>query len=98
MEFFQQLYRVMKPGGVLLTYSSALPVRGAMLEAGFVIGETHTGHQMGNGTIAAKRLQNIDFPVPQSPDSRRNIPYRDPYLCATSKTILRNRQEAIKAD
>ena len=68
VEFFQQLYRVMKPGGVLLTYSSALPVRGAMLEAGFVIGETHTGHQMGNGTIAAKRLQNIDFPVPQSPD------------------------------
>jgi radical SAM protein (TIGR01212 family) len=96
VEFFQQLYRVMKPDGVLLTYSSSLPVRGAMLEAGFLIGETHPGHQMGDGTIAAKQPQDIEFPVPVNADTRRSIPYRDPYLCATSKTILRNRQEAIE--
>ena len=96
VEFFQQLYRVMKPDGVLLTYSSALPVRGAMLEAGFVIGETKPGHQMGNGTIAAKRLTDFAFPISKKPDSRRSLPYRDPHLCATSKTILRNRQEAIE--
>jgi radical SAM protein (TIGR01212 family) len=96
VEFFQQLYRVMKPNGVLLTYSSSLPVRGAMLDAGFLIGETHPDHQMGNGTIAAKRPQDIDFPVPVNADTRRSIPYRDPHLCATSKTILRNRQEAIE--
>jgi radical SAM protein (TIGR01212 family) len=94
VEFFQQLYRVMKPDGVLLTYASALPVRGAMLEAGFVIGETHPGQQMGNGTIAAKRPEDIEFPILGNFDQRRSIPYRDPHLCATSKTILRNRQEA----
>jgi radical SAM protein (TIGR01212 family) len=94
VEFFQQLYRVMKPNGVLLTYSSALPVRGAMLEAGFVIGETKPGHQMGDGTIATKRPEDIEFPIIGNFDQRRSIPYRDPHLCATSKTILRNRQEA----
>jgi len=96
VEFFQQLYRVMKPDGVLLTYSSSLPVRGAMREAGFLIGETKPGHQMGNGTIAAKRPQDIKFPVSGNADARRSIPYRDPHLCATSKTILRNRQEAVE--
>jgi tRNA U34 5-methylaminomethyl-2-thiouridine-forming methyltransferase MnmC len=115
VEFFQQLYRVMKPDGVLLTYSSSLPVRGAMREAGFLIGETHPGHQMGDGTIAAKRPDDLEFPPERSErgsanaeqrpqgvailenfDERRSIPYRDSHLCATSKTILRNRQEAIE--
>lgn len=95
VEFFQQLYRVMKPDGVLLTYSSSLPVRGAMREAGFCIGETKPGHQMGNGTIAAKRPEDLIFPIIGTLNERRGVPYRDPYLCATSKTILRNRQEAV---
>jgi len=96
VEFFQQLYRVMKPDGVLLTYSSSLPVRGAMREAGFLIGETHPGHQMGDGTLAAKRPEDLVFPIIGTFDERRSIPYRDPYLCATAKSILRQRQEAIE--
>jgi len=96
VEFFQQLYRVLKPDGVLLTYASALPVRGAMRAAGFAVGATHPGQPMGDGTIAAKRAEDIEFPVPEAPDKRRNIPYRDPHLCATAKTILRNRQEAVE--
>jgi tRNA U34 5-methylaminomethyl-2-thiouridine-forming methyltransferase MnmC len=95
VEFFQQLYRVMKPDGVLLTYASALPVRGAMREAGFEIGETNPGHQMGNGTIAAKNKTALTgFPIIGILDERRSIPYRDPYLCAPAKTILRDRQES----
>ncbi len=96
VEFFQQLYRVLKPDGVLLTYASALPVRGAMRAAGFTVGATHPGQPMGDGTIAAKRAEDIECPVPEAPDKRRNIPYRDPHLCATAKTILRNRQEAVE--
>lgn len=95
VEFFQQLYRVLKLNGVLLTYSAALPVRGAMLEAGFCIGETKPGCQMGNGTIAARRQSNLAFPIIEPFIARRGIPYRDPHLCATSKTILRNRQELV---
>ncbi len=97
VEFFQQLYRVMKPSGVLLTYSSSLPVRGAMREAGFCIGETKPGQPMGNGTIAAKCSENLVFRIVKPFDQRRCIPYRDPYLCATSKTILRQRQEALES-
>jgi radical SAM protein (TIGR01212 family) len=97
VEFFQQLYRVMKPDGVLLTYASALPVRGAMREAGFEIGETNPGHQMGNGTIAAKNKTALNgSPIIGILDERRSIPYRDPYLCAPAKIILRNRQESAE--
>jgi radical SAM protein (TIGR01212 family) len=97
VEFFQQLYRVMKPDGVLLTYSSSLPVRGAMRTAGFEIGETHPGHQMGNGTMAAKNKTALTgFPIIGILDERRSMPYRDPYLCAPAKIILRNRQESAE--
>ncbi|MDK2858562.1 MAG: uncharacterized protein PWQ89_1681 [Verrucomicrobiota bacterium] len=96
VEFFRELFRAIKPDGVLLTYSSALPVRGAMREAGFQIGETHPGHRMGNGTLASRRPANIEFPLIGIFDERRSIPYRDPHLCATSKTILRLRQELIE--
>jgi radical SAM protein (TIGR01212 family) len=98
VEFFQQVFRVMKPDGVLLTYSSSLPVRGALREAGFLIGETHPGHQMGDGTIASPSQLPSVFPTIGKMNERRSLPYRDPHLCATSKTILRNRQEAIETD
>lgn len=98
VEFFQQLRRVMKPDGILLTYSSALPVRGALREAGFLIAETHPGRRMSNGTAAAKTGAALaGFEAIGAPDPRRSIPYRDPHLCAPSKTILRMRQDAIEA-
>ena len=97
VEFFLQLRRVLKPEGVLLTYSSSQPVRGAMLEAGFFIGETHPGHRMGNGTIASPAELPSIFPSIGTLDERRSIPYRDEFLCATSKSILRQRQEAVEA-
>ncbi len=107
VEFFKQLQRVMKPDGVLLTYSSSQPVRGAMREAGFHIAETVPGHQMGNGTIAspvplptvgkAGGTPAVQVPTIGKLDERRSIPYRDEFLCATARAILRQRQEAIEA-
>ena len=99
VEFFQQLHRVMKPDGVLLTYSSSLPVRSAMREAGFFIAETEPGCRMGNGTIASPSEPPPVFPAIEQDaqvDQHRLIPYRDEFLCATSKAILRQRQEAIE--
>ena len=96
VEFFKQLHRVMKPDGVLLTYSSAAPVRGAMREAGFFIAETEPGQPMGNGTIAAKEKDALKLPMLGTFNERRSIPYRDEHLCATSKAILRQRQEAVE--
>lgn len=98
VEFFQQLNRVIKPDGLLLTYSSSQPVRSAMLEAGFYVAETVPGHHMGNGTIASKQKEAlIQFPNIGTLDKRRSIPYRDEFLCASSKTILRRRQESIES-
>ncbi len=101
VEFFRQLRRVLKPDGVLLTYSSSIPVRSAMREAGLHIAQTEPGHQMGNGTIASPSPfpDNGDEPVESigTFDERRSIPYRDEFLCATSRAILRQRQEAVEA-
>ena len=98
VEFFQQLYRVLRQDGVLLTYASALPVRGALREAGFIIGETHPGNRMGNGTIAARSADALGgFPLLDIPENRRSTPYRDPHLCATAKAILRQRQESVES-
>ena len=97
VEFFKHLHRVMKPDGVLLTYSPAAPVRGAMREAGFFVAETEPGHQMGNGTIASPSALPEKFPNIGTLEERRAIPYRDEHLCATSKAILRQRQEAVEA-
>ena len=98
VEFFKQLYRVMKPEGILCTYSSAAPVRGAIQEAGFFIAETEPGHRMGNGSAAAKSKTVLaGLPSIGPLDTRRSIPYRDEFLCATSKAILRQRQESVEA-
>ncbi|MFA5689098.1 MAG: TIGR01212 family radical SAM protein [Kiritimatiellales bacterium] len=97
VEFFRQLFRVLKPDGVLLTYSSSLPVRGAMHEAGFFTAETLPGNLMSNGTIAAKTIEPLaGFRIIEKEYSRRSTPYYDPHLCDTSKTILRRRQEMIE--
>ncbi|QHI70362.1 TIGR01212 family radical SAM protein [Tichowtungia aerotolerans] len=98
VDFFKQLHRVIKPNGVLLTYSSAAPVRGAMRKAGFLIAETEPGHNMGNGTVASPTQAELSgFSMIERNHERRAIPYRDPYLCATSKAILRQRQETVEA-
>jgi chorismate dehydratase len=38
VEFFQETYRLMSDTGILTTYSSALQIRMALVEAGFIIG------------------------------------------------------------
>lgn len=97
VDFFNQLRRVLKSDGALLTYSSAAPVHGAMEEAGFLFAETEPGHQMGKGTIAGLQKQTLDglMLITELP-VRRSTPYRDTYLCGTAKSILRQRQNAVE--
>lgn len=96
VEFFQHLRRIMKPNGILLTYSSAQPVRGALRNAGLHMARTEPGPTLANGTAAARDAGRLSEQSPIDPlDPRRSIPYRDPSLCAPAKTILRNRQQAL---
>ncbi|MEE9368462.1 MAG: TIGR01212 family radical SAM protein [Pontiella sp.] len=100
LDFFQKLKSVMKPDAVLLTYCAAIPVRSAMLEAGFFVGETKPIGRQRGGTIAAMRSEDIEIPLPDDElekirDTTRGLPYRDPYGVWTNKEILRDRQERI---
>jgi radical SAM protein (TIGR01212 family) len=100
LDFFRKLKTVMKPNAVLLTYCAALPVRAAMLEAGFFVGETKPIGRQRGGTIAALREEDIEIPLPDDElntiqNTTRGLPYRDPYGVWINKEILRDRQERI---
>ena len=100
VDFFRKLKTVMKPDAVLLTYCAAIPVRSAMLEAGFHVGETEPIGRQRGGTIAAMQQSDIGIPLPEHElkmihQTTRGLPYRDPFGVWTNKEILRDRQERI---
>jgi tRNA U34 5-methylaminomethyl-2-thiouridine-forming methyltransferase MnmC len=100
VDFLKKLRRVMKPDAVMLTYCAAIPVRSAMMEAGFFVGETAPIGRQRGGTIAAMRAEDIEIPLPDHEinmirDTTRGLPYRDPYGVWTNKEILRDRQDRI---
>lgn len=102
VDFFRKLKAIMKPGGVLLTYCAALPVRSGLMEAGFFVGETQPVGRARGGTIAALRAEEIELPLAESEletirATTRGLPYRDPHGIRTNKEILRDRQERILA-
>lgn len=100
VDFFRELYRVMKPTAALLTYCAAIPVRSGLLKAQFCIGETAPVGRARGGTIATKDPGLIEIQIPEPElgaiqNTARGIPYRDPYLCWTNKQILRHRQDRV---
>ncbi|MFC1467528.1 TIGR01212 family radical SAM protein [Verrucomicrobiota bacterium] len=100
VDFFRELYRVMKPDASLFTYCAALPVRSGLLEAGFYVGETEAVGRARGGTIASKNADDISLQISETEldairNTTRGLPYRDPYLCWTNKQILRHRQELV---
>ncbi len=101
LDFFQKIKNVIKKDGVLLTYASAIPVRSALLKAGFFVGETEPVARKRSGTIASLDKNQItkELPVEELAriNSLRGIPYRDPYGIWSNKEILRERQEKIIA-
>lgn len=100
LDFFRKLKRVMKSDAVLLTYCAAIPVRAALLEAGFHVGETAPIGRQRGGTIAAMQSSDIEIPLPDHElqmiqETTRGLCYRDPNGVWSNKEILRNRQERI---
>lgn len=101
LEFFLVLKNLLKNDGVILTYTSASPVRSAMLQAGFYIGE---GPQFGRsgGTIAAKNPEIIEKSLSYDDErmialSDAGIPFRDQQLRETSDKIIKRREEERKS-
>lgn len=71
-DFFKEIYRVMKPCGVLTTYSCARTVRDNLKEVGFKVTDGPCVHRRGPSTIATKLLKKFD---------------QNPILCSSSDSI-----------
>jgi len=77
------LARVIKDDGILTTYTSAAPVRSAMIEAGFHVGEGPSFGRRG-GTIASLSGDERMIAL-----SDVGIPYTDPSLADSRDEIIR---------
>ncbi|MEM4526060.1 MAG: MnmC family methyltransferase, partial [Methanothermobacter sp.] len=95
LEFILELARVIKDDGILTTYTSAAPVRSAMIEAGFHICEGPRFGRKRGGTIASLKPMRESL----SWDDERmialtdvGIPYRDPNLEDNREKIIERRE------
>ncbi len=99
VEFFRDLSRVMRTGAVLTTYSSAIQVRRAMLEADFFIGRGPSVGKKKEGTLASK---SGNIPLLSSEEIAalladvKSTPYRDRDGNASREEILKQRKDFIK--
>ncbi len=100
VEFFTEVRRLIDPEGVLTTYSSALQIRAALLEAGFRIGRGPSVGPKREGTLASVRGAISFFSAEELvslKEDHRSIPYRDPELHDLRGSILERRLAEIQA-
>jgi len=100
LEFFYILYEKLKDNGTVLTYTSAAPVRSAMIQAGFQLGEGPAFGRTG-GTTASPSLENIQKPLSMDDErmialSDAGVPFRDPKLNDSSIKIAKRREDERK--
>ena len=99
--FLRQLRRVLARDGVLVTYSSAFPVRGALLKLGFAVGETTPFGRKRGGTIAAFDPAQIETPLSAKEraiilSSTAGLPYSDRTLETTKPEIQARRERILR--
>ncbi|MDH4129623.1 MAG: MnmC family methyltransferase [Spirochaetota bacterium] len=100
-DFFKLLKSKTLSNGVLVTYSSALPVRSGLLKSYNYIYESDPIGRRRGGTIASiehlpdkKPISEQDYYLLTHSDGK--IPYRDPKLNSTSSLILARRDKIVK--
>lgn len=94
-EFLSRVRTLLKEDGIILTYTSAAPVRYVLLDAGLEVGE---GPAMGRsgGTIASFNPKRISKSLEDNDErmialSDAGIPFRDPELNLSPERIIENR-------
>jgi tRNA U34 5-methylaminomethyl-2-thiouridine-forming methyltransferase MnmC len=98
VEFFKEVYRTMYLKGILTTYSSALHIRGALLEAGFSIGRGPSVGGKKEGTLASKSRAIALFSDDDLRKLKENIkstPYRDITGESSREEILKRRLDEM---
>jgi tRNA U34 5-methylaminomethyl-2-thiouridine-forming methyltransferase MnmC len=91
-DFFKALKQIIKKDGLILTYTSAAPVRSAFIEAGFNVGEGPTFGRKRGGTIACISPELINKDLLKDDErmialSDAGTPFRDPDLNDSSQSI-----------
>ncbi|WP_418393294.1 TIGR01212 family radical SAM protein [Victivallis lenta] len=99
-DFVRALARALKPGGVLVSYSSAYPYRGALLRAGLAVGESEPFGRKRGGTVAAFDPSLPPLPLPEKERgiilaSTAGTPFRDPSLHGTREELFRRRDALV---
>ncbi len=99
IHFFMEMYRVMKNGAILTTYSSAPHVRTAMLEAGLTVGRGPSVGGKREGTLASKgcairSLSSSEINAIRS--NQKSVPFRDSTLTDPRENIREMRREEIR--
>ncbi len=105
LDFFNALKQVIKTDGLILTYTSAAPVRSAFIEAGFNLGETPRFGRKKGGTIASISSELILKDLSMEDErmialSDVGVPFRDPQLNSDSRFIKErraNERELLRA-
>jgi len=100
LHFFRQERRLLSLGGVIVTYSNALPVRAALLRCDLWVTETKPYGRSKGGTIAFCKssspvfLPSKDQTILESTTAR--VPYSDPLGSWSRKRILLHRDRVVK--
>lgn len=102
LEFFLILKNLLKDDGVILTYTSASPVRSAMVHAGLQVGEGPVFGRKSGGTVASKNPEIIEKLLSDNDErmialSDAGVPFRDPELNGSSDEIRKRRENERKS-
>ncbi|WP_456436067.1 tRNA (5-methylaminomethyl-2-thiouridine)(34)-methyltransferase MnmD [Thermovibrio ammonificans] len=94
-EFFRELRRLIKPEGILATYSAATPVRRALHMAGFGVREGVAVGRKSRSTVASPSFETEGkllekFRLPSA------VPFRDPTLSEPRELIKSRREGCVK--
>jgi tRNA U34 5-methylaminomethyl-2-thiouridine-forming methyltransferase MnmC len=105
IDLFRLYADLIKPSGVILTYSAAAAVRGAFRQLGLEVRRTAAIGGKSGGTIAgfSQGLIEISYSLELTSAeetrlaSRSAVPYRDPALADSRKAIIARRDEELRA-
>lgn len=97
VDFFKNLRKIIKDDCLILTFTSAAPVRSALIEAGFNIGKGPSFGKKSGGTIASVSIESINQDLSFEDErmialSDAGVPFRDPHLNLNSHLIKDERQ------
>lgn len=95
VDFFREMSRLMNDASILTTYSSAPQIRGALFEAGFIVGRGPSVGGKREGTLAAKTAVIPPLSAEERDILNRNVhstPYRDEQLSGDPTSVLERRK------